>query len=200
MVKRIKTFKLFESGLKSMIDLGEIEDLIQSEIIDNYNCDIKVLGIGTEETIKTSSNLYYIKVRFPDRLDGMPFNFAHEYKFLSMSRDFSRSNLVESHKSISDKLEFLYIEIDFSFNDINSDIESFCGSMSNLYNRISKISGKQQDDVFHSDYEYNGIFVEESPYGVFRSIDVDWSLIISGEIEILLEEEADTISCVMILK
>lgn len=63
-MKNLKSFKIFET---TQDKLGEIQDLIEIEILDEYDSELIILGMGEiEEDIQSETYGEIDRIRFPN--------------------------------------------------------------------------------------------------------------------------------------
>jgi len=178
MVKRLKTFKLFESESKSKIDLGEIEDLVQMEILDEFNSKLVILGVGKEEEFLTSKgNL--VKFTFPSSKDY----FGHDF-YLEMDEfgnpiypKLQKKDIGSDIISMSESSEFLFLIIDFPLNEAGSKFSEIYQNFRMVVKRISSMTGMSVYNIStNSDSENNNISCYSSDvdikYG--EETNIDW--------------------------
>lgn len=200
---RIKSFRLFES---IDIDLGEIEDIIQSEILDEFDGDIKILGFGRKRKYELPDNEKVVELDFPSWRSGVPFFGigGKEYRnredgFVYLMYDVSR---ISKNIPIED-FQFIYIMVDVLTHSLeeSEDVNKLSKSLNRCFKRIKSMTGLDQYDVSEKKNEFNSIVAYDETFEIALSdIDVNWEDNTDGEIEIALGDRPETLSFIMILK
>jgi hypothetical protein len=179
-MNKIKKFKLFESESRSKIDLGEIEDLVQMEILDEFDSKLVILSVGKEEEFLTSrGNL--VKFTFPSSEYFTGYDFYLEKdefgeflypKAARLQEKDVRSDII----SMSGSSEFLFLIIDFPLNEAGNKFSEIYQNFRMVVKRISSMTGMSVYNISNSDFKNNSIMCHSSDidikYG--EETNIDW--------------------------
>lgn len=157
---RIKSFKVFEN-LKSQ--LGEIEDLIQSEILDEYDSELILLDTGEiEEGISTKYCGVVKRVKFPSSKKFIGYEYYIQESEFSVPLQKKDLGGILKDGDISN---FIIIIIDFTVdkNFIDKNFTDLYRKFRSTYKRISSMTGLNNFDI-------NGSKDFEKKWYYFRNI------------------------------
>lgn len=170
---RIKSFKVFEN-LKSQ--LGEIEDLIQSEILDEYDSELILLDTGEiEEGISTKYCGVVKRVKFPSSKKFIGYEYYIQESEFSVPLQKKDLGGILKDGDISN---FIIIIIDFTVdkNFIDKNFTDLYRKFRSTYKRISSMTGLNNFDINGSkDFEKNGIIFGISDFDfVLGKLKLNW--------------------------
>lgn len=170
---RIKSFKVFEN-LKSQLD--DIGDIIESEILDEYESELIILGSGEiEEGISTKDYNLINRVRFPSSKKFIGYEYYIQESEFSVP--LQKKNLGGILKD-GDVSNFIIIIIDFTVdkNFVDKNSTDLYRKFRSTYKRISSMTGLNNFDINGSkDFEKNGIIFGISDFDfVLGKLKLNW--------------------------
>ncbi len=170
---RIKSFKVFEN-LKSQLD--DIGDIIESEILDEYESELIILGSGEiEEGISTKDYNLINRVRFPSSKKFIGYEYYIQESEFSVP--LQKKNLGGILKD-GDVSNFIIIIIDFTVdkNFVDKNFTDLYRKFRSTYKRISSMTGLNNFDINGSkDFEKNGIIFGISDFDfVLGKLKLNW--------------------------
>lgn len=190
---RIKSFKVFEN-LKSQLD--DIGDIIESEILDEYESELIILGSGEiEEGISTKDHNLVNRVRFPSSKKFIGYEYyIQESKF---SVPLQKKDLGGVLKD-GDVSNFIIIIIDFTVdkNFIDKNFTDLYRKFRSTYKRISSMTGLNNFDINGSkDFEKNGIIFGISDFDfVLGKLKLNWEDSVEDDVNKLANQSMSKFS------
>lgn len=168
-MKNLKSFKIFET---SQDELGEIQDLIESEILDEYDSELIILGMGEiEEDIQSETYGEIDRIRFPDSEKFSGYSYYKQKGEFSVPIGKNKVGRIVKDGTISN---FIMIIIDFPFYNVY-DFGELYQKFRSLYKRISSMSGLKLFNTNDRDFERNGIIFGTSDYDIILGkLKLDW--------------------------
>lgn len=168
-MKNLKSFKIFET---SQDELGEIQDLIEDEILDEYDSELIILGMGEiEEDIQSETYGEIYRIRFPGSKKFIQYGYYKQKGEFSVPIDKNKVGRIVKDGNISN---FIMIVIDFPFYKI-SDFGELYQKFRSLYKRISSMSGLKLFNASDKDFERNGIIFDTSDFDIILGkLKLDW--------------------------
>lgn len=175
-MKNLKSFKIFET---TQDKLGEIQDLIEIEILDEYDSELIILGMGEiEEDIQSETYGEIDRIRFPNSKKFSGYNYYRQKGEFSVP--INKVGKIAKDGTISN---FTIIIIDFPFCRI-SDFGKLYQKFRSLYKRISSMSGLKLFNVSDRDFEYNGIILGINNFDIILGkLKLDWEDNIEDKVE-----------------
>lgn len=170
---RIKSFKVFEN-LKSQLD--DIGDIIESEILDEYESELIILGSGEiEEGISTKYCGVVKRVKFPSSKKFIGYEYYIQESEFSVP--LQKKDLGGILKD-GDVSNFIIIIIDFTVdkNFVDKNFTDLYRKFRSTYKRISSMTGLNNFDINGSkDFEKNGIIFGISDFDfVLGKLKLNW--------------------------
>lgn len=170
---RIKSFKVFEN-LKSQLD--DIGDIIESEILDEYESELIILGSGEiEEGISTKDYNLVNRIRFPSSKKFIGYEYYIQESEFSVPLQKKDLGGVLKDGDVSN---FIIIIIDFTVdkNFIDKNFTDLYRKFRSTYKRISSMTGLNNFDINGSkDFEKNGIIFGISDFDfVLGKLKLNW--------------------------
>ena len=182
-MKNLKSFKIFET---SQDELGEIQDLMESEILDEYDSELIILGIGEiEEDIQSETYGEIDRIRFPDSEKFSGYSYYKQKGEFSVPISKNKVGKIVKDGTISN---FTMIIIDFPFYNV-SDFGKLYQKFKSLYKRILSMTGLKLFNASDKDFECNGIIFGTSDYDVILGkLKLDWEGNNEDEVENMVSQ------------
>lgn len=143
-MKNLKSFKIFET---TQDKLGEIQDLIEIEILDEYDSELIILGMGEiEEDIQSETYGEIDRIRFPNSNKFSGYNYYKQKGEFSVPIDKNKVGRIVKYGTISN---FIMIIIDLPLYRI-SDFGELYQKFRSLYKRIVLNYSIQMIEILNS--------------------------------------------------
>lgn len=190
---RIKSFKVFEN-LKSQLD--DIGDIIESEILDEYESELIILGSGEiEEGISTKDYNLVNRIRFPSSKKFIGYEYYIQESEFSVPLQKKDLGGVLKDGDVSN---FIIIIIDFTVdkNFIDKNFTDLYRKFRSTYKRISSMTGLNNFDINGSkDFEKNGIIFGISDFDfVLGKLKLNWEDSIEDDVNKLTNQSMSKFS------
>lgn len=168
-MKNLKSFKIFET---TQDKLGEIQDLIEIEILDEYDSELIILGMGEiEEDIQSETYGEIDRIQFPNSKKFSRYNYYKQKGEFSVPIDKNKVGRIVKYGTISN---FIMIIIDLPLYRI-SDFGELYQKFRSLYKRISSMSGLKLFNSNDRDFEFNGIVIGSNDFDItLGKLKLDW--------------------------